>query len=118
MKFNTKYISIFAIIFLIVSLYFNTSLFSRVKSLEKTSRYYERQNEIQDSIIYRADLRIKLFEKNIEVKNKLIMLSRIKIDSLKEARTEINIIYRDRIIEIKEYNNESIENYWQDEFKK
>ena len=83
------------------------------RSLAKAKK--ERLKEIKGEIEMREDV-IKMYEGKIQYhQNKIKRLDK-QIDSLNSAKKKVEIIYRDRLVKVKEMDSKGITNYWNEEF--
>jgi hypothetical protein len=115
---NTKFLAWFAIIFLLVSLYFNASLFSKNKELQQyKDTSLEKLKAEKDSIIQVNLLQIDSLLKASSIKDLTITSANKRIDSLENVKGKVRVIYKEKIKEIEGFSGKQLENYWKDEFK-
>ena len=75
----------------------------------------ERLKEIKGEIEMREDV-IKMYEGKIQYHENKIKRLEKQIDSLNSAKKKVEIIYRDRIVKVKEMDSKGITNYWNEAF--
>ena len=101
------------IIFLAFLLNTSNSKYYYKRSLAKARK--ERLKEIKGEIEMREDV-IKMYEGKIQYHQNKIKRLEKQIDSLNGAKKKVEIIYRDRIVKVKEMDSKGITNYWNEEF--
>jgi septal ring factor EnvC (AmiA/AmiB activator) len=99
--------------FLALSLNTCSSKWHYKRSLDKLRK--EQLKEIKGQIKMREDV-IKLYEGKIQYHENKIKRLEKQIDSINTAKKKVEIIYRDRIIKVKEMDSKEIINYWNEEF--
>lgn len=70
----------------------------------------------KQEIIQRNYNQIDSLKKLNELQEEVVAKSNFKIDSLKHIKTKVEIVYRNKLKEINEYDSKQIEHYWQDQF--
>jgi hypothetical protein len=70
-----------------------------------------------------SDSKIKKYETEIQSKKGIILQLEEKqaqyehsLDSLKAVKQKIKTVYRDRVIEVKNFDSQQIEDYWKNKF--
>lgn len=114
---NIKFLAWFAVIFLLLSLYFNISQHIKNKELQeyKDTTLEELKAE-KDSIINAKELHIESLVKDNELKDVIILDAKERYDSLEISKSKVRVIYRVKYKEIEVFNANEVENYWNDEF--
>ncbi len=101
------------IFFLALSLNTCSSKLNYKRSLNKLRN--EQLKEIKGQIKMREDV-IRMYEgKILYHENKIKRLEK-QVDSINTAKKKVEIIYRDRIVKVKEMDSKEITNYWNEEF--
>jgi septal ring factor EnvC (AmiA/AmiB activator) len=112
-KIRLSYVTWIIIIFLAFLLNTCNSKLHYKRSLEKARK--ERLKEIKGEIEMREDV-IKMYEGKIQYHENKIKRLEKQIDSLNSAKKKVEIIYRDRIVKVKEMDSKGITNYWNEAF--
>lgn len=76
----------------------------------------EKLKREKQEIIQKNYNQIDSLKKLNELQEEVIAKSNFKIDSLKHIKTKVEIVYRNKLKEINEYDSKQIEHYWQDQF--
>jgi len=101
------------ILFLAISLNIFTSKVNYKRFLDKYRK--EKLKEIKEQIKMRENV-IEMYEGKIKHHENKIKRLEKQIDSIHTAKKKVEIIYRDRIVKVKEMDSKEITNYWNEEF--
>lgn len=113
---NAKLYNILLIVLLGICLMLWNKTNSEKNHLKTISNFYMRSGKQQSlDIIAKREKQIKFLELKIVQKQKLIDKSNEKIDSLSKLKRKVNVIYINRVKEIKDFNSNKLENYFNEE---
>lgn len=115
---NIKTLALIILVFLALSIYFNASQYSSNKKLKFFKKNeLERLKEEQDSIIlvsqeFVDSVRIDNQEKDIKIRRQNLI-----IDSLRNKKDSVRVVYETIYKEIESFNSKQLEDYWKNVFK-
>lgn len=77
--------------------------------------YMHKYDQNTLDIIASKEKKIKYLEFKIVEKQKLIDQSNVKIDSLNKIKSKVNVIYINKVKQIKDFNSNQLVNYFNEE---
>jgi hypothetical protein len=105
------------LVFLIFFIFYIQKSCELNKERKINRKELEQLKKQKDSIINSHFQLIKQYDVELKEKTIAIENAKSKLDSLTIIKNKVTIVYKEKIKEVNNFNGESLEKYWENEFK-